>query len=48
MPEGIKDTSTVLIPKVDNPVDLKDFRPISLENVLYKKGLIGFMPLQNS
>uniref|UniRef100_A0A8I6WWS4 Reverse transcriptase domain-containing protein n=1 Tax=Hordeum vulgare subsp. vulgare TaxID=112509 RepID=A0A8I6WWS4_HORVV len=36
MPEGVNDTTIVLMPKVQHPSSLKDFRPISLCNVIYK------------
>lgn len=36
MPEGWNDTIVVLIPKVKNPESLKDLRPISLCNIVYK------------
>jgi hypothetical protein len=36
IPEGWNNTNVVLIPKVDNPVSITQYRPISLCNVLYK------------
>jgi hypothetical protein len=36
MPEGVNDTAIVLIPKKSDPEELKDFRPISLCNVIFK------------
>lgn len=36
IPEGVNDTAIVLVPKVDQPETLKDFRPISLCIVMYK------------
>ena len=34
MPDGANDTAIVLIPKVQFPKELKDFRPLSLCNVI--------------
>jgi hypothetical protein len=36
MPEEVNEATIVLIPKVDHPAELKQFRPISLCTVVYK------------
>ena len=36
VPDGWNDTTIVMIPKVDNPEKVAQFRPISLCNVVYK------------
>lgn len=34
IPQSVNDTNIVLILKIDNPMSLKDFRPISLCNAI--------------
>lgn len=36
LPKGINSSFTTLIPKVENPISLKDYRPISLIGCMYK------------
>lgn len=35
-PSSLTETNVVLIPKCENPEDMRDLRPISLCNVIYK------------
>lgn len=36
VPHGLNDTNIILIPKIDSPISIKKFRPISLCNTIYK------------